>query len=316
MELVINVAVSVALLLLMLSFGALLKKLHMTSESCGKDLSNILLYVAQPALILSSFLTPFSKDVALRMGVAIILAIVSHLIFIAVAFLSFRKEEKRVQTVLRFSVIFSNVGYMGFPVISYALGQHAIIYASMCVVIFNILAWTLGCYMYTGNSKYFSLKKIFLNPTIISIFVGFVLYLFDIGSYIQAGSFLFDAVDMLKALVAPLSMFVIGFRIIEAIKNYKNFIRFAFFKAIAFRLLLCPLATFLVVFILKALGIFTDALVSSVVVISAATPAATITGMFAEKFDGDAVTGSALVSVSTALSLATLPLVTLLLNLL
>jgi predicted permease len=75
------------------------------------------------------------------------------------------------------------------------------------------------------------------------------------------------------------------------------------------------LLTFLVFKGLSVAGIFTSATVTTVMLIASATPSATATSMFAEMFSGDTELSGVAVPISTVLSLATMPLVAMVLNL-
>jgi predicted permease len=115
---------------------------------------------------------------------------------------------------------------------------------------------------------------------------------------------------MLKGLVAPLSMIVIGLRLADmrflGIFKDKQMFVFLFLRHI-----LLPLAT---VGVVKILGLILPIapVVEMAVVIMASAPAATSATMFAEKYDCDAVYVSKLVTVSTLISIVTMPLVLLL----
>jgi predicted permease len=76
-----------------------------------------------------------------------------------------------------------------------------------------------------------------------------------------------------------------------------------------FRLAVVPALMFLVLTLLKA-----SPLVTGVVVLSSAMPAALTTAMLAEKYGQDAAFASKVVFVSTILSMATLPILTTIVN--
>ena len=90
---------------------------------------------------------------------------------------------------------------------------------------------------------------------------------------------------------------------------------FYFYEGLALRLILFPLGAFGLIVITKLLGIDTpDAF--KVVLICASTPVASATSMFAEKFNSDTVSASKFVSVSTLLSVLTMPVMAMLLDVL
>ncbi|MBR2952275.1 MAG: AEC family transporter [Clostridia bacterium] len=313
-KIIINLAICVTQLLLMMLPGAILRKTNLVSENFGRDISNMILYVAQPMLVLTAYIRPYDVSIAKRAGMVLILAILAHLLFALLSLLFFRRTEASKRTVLRFALIFSNAGYMGIPLIRYTLGEEAVIYASVYVVVFNLFMWTLGFFMYSGNRQYISIKNALFNTTTIATYIGLLIFFFNLYGFFPADGLIYECFVMLKDLVAPLSMFIIGFRLIDAFKA-KHTLDFNLFACIGLRLLLAPAAVFVLLFLFYKTGICTDLMSISVVLISASTPAAAATSMLAEKFKGNGIYASMLVSLCTILSLVTMPLIALLLYL-
>jgi predicted permease len=125
---------------------------------------------------------------------------------------------------------------------------------------------------------------------------------------------LIDGMNMLKSLVAPLSMIIIGLRLANL--RFKGIFRDRYLYEFLFlRMLLLPAAIFV---IMKGLSFVLPSInetVMTVILVTAATPAATATSMFAEKYDGDATYAGTLVSISTLIAVLTMPIISLLLNL-
>lgn len=314
-QIVLNLAECVTILLLMMVPGFILKKSNLVSAAFGKDISNLILYIAQPILVLSAYICRYDIRVAKRAGVVFLLAILAHLVFFAIAFLFFKRSEGSQKTVLRFAVIFSNAGYMGIPLIRFTLGEKAVIYASVYLVVFNVFLWTLGYFMYSGDRRYMSLRNALLNPTSIATYIGLIIFFFNLQAYLPADGIVIKSLTMLKDLVAPLSMFIIGFRLTDAFKS-KHMIDRNMCLCIFLRLIAAPSAVFAVLLILYKTGICTDYTAICVTFFASATPVAAVTSMLAEKFAGNAVYASMVVSISTVLSLLTMPLLSLFLYLL
>ena len=214
--------------------------------------------------------------------------------------------------VLRFSIVFSNAGYMGIPLIEAVLGSEAAIYATVYCVSFNVFLWSLGSYIYTGNSQYIKPKKIFINPSMLAIYAALIIFFLPIDGFIP--SVLVSVIDMLKSLVAPLSMIIVGFHMAGA--DLKGLMKSgALWCGVLTRLLLCPAVIFAVMKVVSLIGIYHNEMAATVVLIASSTPAATATSMFAEKFSGDTETAGAVVPISTVLAVASMPLCALLLKL-
>lgn len=302
---------SVFLLLLMVIPGILMSKFGLSNKLFGKGISNLILYVTQPALIIHAYIRDFDKEVFIRAGIVLLLSVVSHLIATLIAFNIYKKYPDDIKRVLRFATIFTNAGYMGIPLITSILNDEAAIYASIYVIVFNVFVWTVGCYIYTDQKKYISIKKALLNPAVISTLIGLLIFILPINAYIP--DVINGVLVSLKDMVAPLSMLLIGLQL-SSVKVKELFSDLAMYKYLILRMLLIPFAIFAVLKVVSLCG-YSDPTVMTVILVCSATPAATATSMFAEIFDGNSAYSSKIVSLSTICSLVTMPVVAMLLNL-
>ena len=63
MEIALKVIYNVALLFIMMIPGVLLVKCKMSVNGFGKGLSNLVLYIAQPALIFMAYIRPYDAEI-------------------------------------------------------------------------------------------------------------------------------------------------------------------------------------------------------------------------------------------------------------
>ena len=330
---------AVLLLFFMMIPGFIIRKARFGGDGLPLGFTNTILYITQPAMLIVGFFRAFDAEILKTAGVVLLLSFIAHSLFYGIALLLFRGAPDHLRRVYRFSIVFANAGYMGIPLMTMVLGDEAAVYASVYIIGFNFFAWSIGCLIYTDDKSYISPKRMLLNAATIPTFIGIILFVTNAYSWLPAAvtSFTYDALTMLKNTVAPMSMMVIGMRLADlklkgAFKD--GYMYFSFFM----RLLVLPSAVFLLLWVCKLIG-FYQTTAFTTVLICAATPSAALTGMFAEKFapkpdpeklaqnDPDAVnlrekaldasvTASKLVSVSTILSLLTMPLVAMLLQLL
>ena len=301
--------VRIILLFIMIIPGFILRKKDMLNGEISKGLSNLVLYAAQPAMIIASFLREFDSSILYNMlGVFIFGIITNGINCVAVLFM-FKKAPEQKARVLRFATAFSNSLFMGLPLVIGVFGPTAAIYAAIYSIGFNIFVWSMGCMFYTGDKRYISPKKMFLNPATIAAAIGLVLFLSGAEKYVPG--VIGESMSMLSNLVAPLSMIVIGIRIaeVEVKTAFKDKYLYLFS---ALRLFGGPIIAFLFLKIAEWLFGYSNQMVSFIIIILTATPTATMTTMFAEKFDGDAVYSSKCVAINTIFSLATMPLMALL----
>jgi predicted permease len=235
-------------------------------------------------------------------------------VFIFAVKLFYRGAEKETAKVYRFGTVFANAGYMGIPLISMVLGDEAAIYASVYIVAFNFFCWSYGALIYSEDKSFISPKKMFVNAATIPTAIGIIVFVTNVYPYIPApiAELTYETLTMLKNTVAPMSMMIIGMRLADL--NLKGAFRDKYlYLGLSLRLIVFPLGAFVLLAICKLLG-FYDPTGFTVILVCASTPVASATCMFAEKFGSDSTSASKFVSVSTVLSLATMPLMALLLD--
>ncbi len=327
-QLIINVGI----LFVMMLPGIILKKCKMVGDGFGKGISNLVLYIAQPALIVCAYLDCALGFSSIWRNVlwVLLFSVLAHLIFAVVAFFCFGRVPEGRQKMLRFATIFSNAAFMGIPLIQSICGSEAAIYASVYNITFNLFLWTLGVYLCTrkkgmdhdgdGDSdqvdeliglhktakKEISLGKVLLHPVTLASILGMLCLVLGWNRHTLSVGFLWDCLSMLKGLVAPLSMVVIGLRITDIVwkGSQKDGPMYLF---LALRHLILPLTVLILLKGVELTGIAIPLVVKDVIMIMAATPAASSATMFAEKYNCDAAYVSRLVVVSTVLCIATMP---------
>ena len=344
MEIASNIVFNVGLLFIMMIPGIIINKCKLADGAFGKGISNLVLYVAQPALIFLAYLKEYSYTVLINSLVVLLLSVIAHGIF-CLALLFFRKTTDDRQRMLRFATIFSNAAFMGIPLITAVLGAEYTIYASIYNITFNMFLWTLGVHICTaGNTlddgtvlkSEASPKKALLHPVTIAAALGLVFFFLPIHSYVP--EIIDKSLNMVANLVAPLSMLVLGLRIAEidlkgAPRVKKNedadaknadcntpktpsfFADINLYVFIGLRHFIMPALVIGAIALLKLVGLPIDSEITTVVVIMASAPAASSAAMFAEKYDCDAAYVSKLVAFSTIISIASMPLMSMLASL-
>lgn len=301
MEAFLSVVMEVAVILILILVGYFtVKKGMFTKESLG-SITSFLLYIVTPCLIVSSFLSAESGKLdGWTLLLAAVLPALSIVISIALSYLFFRREPSGRRRVLRFSMIFCNVGFMGIPLVEGIVGSEGVLYGSFFIAVFNIFCWTYG-YVMMGGGKV-RLKALLLNPGVIGIVIGLPLYLLDV----PVPALFVEPVELISALNTPLAMIVVGGYIAQV--KLRAFVSdLAVYKMAVLRLVVAPLLYLALVWLLRP-----DETLLMSTVIQAATPVAANCVLFAVQYDSDAELASKSVAVSTALSVVTIPLLTVL----
>lgn len=301
MDAFLSVILEVAVILILILVGYFtVKKGMFTKESLG-SITSFLLYIVTPCLIVSSFLSAESGKLdGWTLLLAVVLPALSIVISIAVSYLFFRREPLGRRRVLRFSTVFCNVGFMGIPLVEGIVGSEGVLYGSFFIAVFNIFCWTYG-YVMMGGGKV-RLKALLLNPGLIGLAIGLPLYLLDV----PVPALFVEPVELISALNTPLAMIVVGGYIAQV--KLRAFVSdLAVYKMAVLRLVVAPLLYLALVWLLRP-----DETLLMSTVIQAATPVAANCLLFAVQYGSDAELASKSVAVSTALSVVTIPLLTVL----
>ena len=320
-----TVLVAVLSLVILAVPGFIAVKTKLLSKNAESVLSTIVLYVGSPALVFMGFQKEnFSADIALNMLIVAGITFAVHFIMAGVMLLCVRgKSDERKKRVARFAGVFGNMGFMGFPFLQILFGNSVaygeiLVYGSVMLSAFNILYWTLGVWIITGNAKQLSVKKIIFNPVIIGVVLGFLVFVLakkPLANLCAEGSKgdmiltnLMKSVDMVGNTVTPLSMFVVGMRL-AGVKLKQLFLDKWSYIVSALKLVLTSLITILITALLP---LATPVKYTLFFLLS--MPTATGTALLSVVFDGDSDFASVCVLLCTLLSIVTIPLTFLLFN--
>lgn len=300
-------------------------KMGVFKGEATKSLSRLLVDFTLPALIIVSMQKPFTPDLrdqALRvLGLStLVYALAFPLAFLLT--IPYRNSGSKALGVHRFALCFSNVGFMGFPIAAAILGKESLFMVSVYNIPFQVLAFSAGILLIrgrrgaahagrkqpgaprTGNKNRLGSAAKLMNPAIISALLGFALFIFSI----KIPSLLFTAMELLGETTTPLAMVLIGANL-AATRLGSLFGNWRLWATSAFRLALLPALVFLLA---RAFGL--RGLELSVPVLIAAMPVAANASILATVYDGDSDTASALVFLSTVISLVSIPVVGILLG--
>ena len=275
--------------------GLLLSRRGMITEQGSRDLSNVLLYAVIPCVILRSYMSEFSTEKLRAMGLSALIAVIAFAASIAVAYLTCGTRHR----IENFAVAFGNAGFIGIPLVTAVFGPEAAFYVVSFSTFANLLQWTYGIVIISGKKETMNLRMVFVNPVFISMVIGIALFVLQptlptvvtgtIG-YIADGN-------------TVLAMIILGYYLSKVqLRGLFADVRLYLFSAL--RLLVIPAVTILVFLPFP----FARGEITLITLIAAATPIASSTAIFAQKFDQDYRRAVSYVCLSTILSVATLPL--------
>ena len=289
----------VVVLFLVLVFGFIARKNNVITGDMTEKLSDIILRLTLPLLIITSYNFDFSTEMLRNAGLAFIISLGIHLSSMVISSFVYRRYPHRVKSALQYVTVFSNCGFMGFPVLQSIYGSIGVFYGSMYNIPFSVLTPLYGILVFSGKSDREGIKKILVHPVILSVAVGMALFLFRL----KLPAPLYNAASMVGSMTSPLSMLIVG-ALLANLPFKEMFRGFPVYLGSFVRLIAMPLLFYL---ILKPFSIPADIL--NISVILTAMPAAVNTVIFAEKYGGDSELASRIVGISTVLSVMTIPLI-------
>ena len=307
MELALICAQQVIVLFLLIGAGAAAIKTGVLKADGRQTLSNLLVYLVVPAMIIHSYMMEFSEEILHNLLAAFGLSVLAILIGTVLTLALTAKQKDRRAPIFRFACVFSNAAYMGFPLISALFGSEGLLYASAYVTVINLLPWTRGYGRGSGSSSPMAVVKSLLRtPVLYAMGAGLAIYLLQI----PVPALIAQPLELLSNMNTPLSMLITG--ILIATGDLKQIVCDRhIWKLAAVRMLLIP-AVCLAVF--AVLGLLRFGMSAQVVLLLECCPAAAITSVFAVQFGHDEQFAAGCVVLTTLLSIVTLPLCALVLT--
>ena len=303
--------VAVAVLLLTASPGYIFIKTGVFKEEAIPIFSKLLLFVCQSSLVIYTFAsTPCSVEMLKNLGFFMLGTIAIHVVMLIGACLVLRKKFDNVTArISTIATTFANSAFFGIPIIEAVMGESAgelIIYTTAYAMVMNLLGWTAGSAIISKSRKYISVKKLFINPYMISVIIALPLFIFSISLPAQ----LENMITILGKATSPLSMIIIGMRLATSeLKNVFGDLRI--YATAIVKLVAMPLVAFSIIYLFPL-----PAEAKQTFYIICACPTASIVLNFSEIIGEGQKEAAASVLLATILSIATLPLMMLFLPLL
>ena len=290
-------------LFLMIGLGYFLFKVKILDVELNKRLTTLLLAVTTPALIISSVLStteylPFT-DILFVFLVGILVYIVLPILgWILVKIMRIPLPQ---QGLYIFMTVFSNIGFMGFPVMKAIFGNDAVFYTALFNMLFNLLVFSVG----TGIMGYGTDRKMnfnpkdLLSPGVIASLVALVIYM----AKIQFPNVISSTITMIGDITTPIAMLIIGSTLanipLKEVFSELRIYPYTFIKQVIIPALAYPVLRLFI----------QDPLILGVTLIMISMPVANSAVLFATEYDGDVSLAAKAVFMTTLLSIVTIPLI-------
>lgn len=293
---VINGVISLFLIMLLGVYGS--KKNIITNE-INKGLTEILLRITLPLMIVSSFVFTFNETMQKNITKTFIYAFLTFVIVAVISYLFLIPVKSKKRGILQFANVFSNCGFIGFPIMESIYGLEGVIYTSIFNMYFAIFTWTYGVMIFTGKVTLKELKKVLLNPCVIAVYIGMFIMIFNI----EIPSVIYSTIKTVGGMTSPLSMIIVGV-ILSKADIKKNLKDWTIYYGSIIKLIIIPILLYLV-----TLLIGDTSKVANTMVILSAMPAAAMTSILAESFNKEKDYASVIVFFTTLISLITFPII-------
>lgn len=295
-----SIASQCAVLFIIVLVGVFCRKRGFFTDEVIRGVTQLVVNITVPALTISSMQRPFDREVLFGVLMTMLFSALIVLASLAIGLFLFRKRPHDRRAVMASITTFTNCGFMGFPIVL-AFNPDWMIYAVAFSSTNGLFIWSLGAMLFADRTKV-SLKKILLNPNIISACIGFFFFLSNRSLPALAA----ESLSLLGGLTTPLTMLLIGTRVcgirLSALKDRD------YHLAALLRLVIMPLAVYAV---MRPIPVSEP--VKGILFLLTAMPAGTVIAMQAEVYDSDAVFASRAIAWTTLLALFTVPVLGMLL---
>lgn len=276
-------------------------KIKLVNQEGNKTVSNLLLLVVNPFVIITTYQTDYKPELVRGLLISFGAAVLCHIVGILVTTLLIRPKGSPDANIERYNAMYSNCGFIGIPLIGSVLGDTGIFYISAYMVIFNLFSWTHGVMLMEGKFSLKNLKEGALSPMFIATCLAVVLFF----ARLEIPAVLLDSMNYVADMNTPLAMMVAGFSVAQAdIGKMCRNLRLYYTSAL--KLLVFPLCTVLLLLLFRL-----PSDVAMTTLIAAACPTATTCTMMAIRYKQNYTYASEIFAMSTVLSVVTIPLLVL-----
>lgn len=294
---------------ILMILGYLCGKKHIFDAATTKKISWLVVNIANVAMILQAGLdnqNDLKKETLFLLG-GLAAGMYGLFILLAKVLPLLLRANSETHGIYRTMLVFSNIGFMGFPLLLALAGSQAVLYAAIFQFFFNVLLYSYGIANISGGKNGavgFPWKRM-LNPGLLACVIALMLFFLKV----DMPDFVDTVLKNLANLTAPLSMLVIGQSFTEfQLRELFTDVRLLIFAAV--KMLALPIV---VMFLVKQW--VSDSIILTVCLVMLSTPVASMVAMLAQQYDGDYELASRGVALTTLLSVVTMPLVSMLVSL-
>lgn len=283
-------------LFLMMIIGYAAARAGLITPDFRKKLSAFTLGTAAPCIILSSALeSSGGMNVPVTLGTAALFYVV--MIALAKVFVLVMRTPASQRKLDELMLIYTNVGFMGIPVVQSIYGATGVAMVSMFILMFNLTFFSYGIMLISGGTK-INLRAL-INPCIFAALGAMVLSF----TGLRLPAVVESTISSVGAINTPMAMMIIGASLAHsdlraALTNTR------LYRVSMVSMLVMPLCVLALSLLLPV-----EPMLRGVAVCMAAMPIAGNCAMASDMYTPEDMTASHAVIVSTLMSAVTLPLI-------
>lgn len=297
---------SVLMLFVLVALGYVIGKRKIIRSECASDLSTFIIKVTMPVTVFLSMQMEYEQRLAIEGIKIFFLAFAFHFfcLLIGLLFAKICRIPQEERGTWLFVCLFSNNGFMGFPLGLAIYGNDGLFLMSIANVVTNILIFSLGLLLLTRGhqvSEKISFRKMFVNNINIAVVLGLICYV----GQIQLPDLVLDTLNYVGRITAGLSMIVVGLSLsrLNAREMLKG--RTVWYLT-AVRLIIIPAA---VILVMKMLPWLQGSMTSATLILMAGLPSASSVSIISEQYHLNNPLASKSIFLTTLFCLVTIPLV-------
>lgn len=276
-------------------------KIKLVNQEGNKTVSNLLLLVVNPFVIITTYQTAYRPELVKGLIISFCAAVICHIAGILVTTLFIRTGHNPDSNIERYNAMYSNCGFIGIPLISSVLGSDGVFFLSAYIVVFNLFSWTHGVVLMEKKISWDNVKKGLLSPMVIATVIAVLLFF----SRLRFPSVVLDSMDYVAGMNTPLAMMVAGFSVAQT-DILKMCTKYRIYLSCFLKLILIPAVMIL---LLKAFPLPRE--IAMTILIASACPAATTGTMMAIRYKQNYTYSSEIFAMSTIFAIVTIPLIVL-----
>ena len=290
------------ILLAIVIVGYVAGKLKYMGGDFDRRLSNIIIDITCPALILSSTMGGKLPDRSLILPLLGISLLTYVLLAIAAwtlpRWLTKKSEDRGT---VGFALMFGNVGFIGYPIVGAIFGHEAVFYAAILNVVNTLSVFTAGVMLVNGERQRMAFQsKILVSTPMISAYLAILIVALGIDNI---PSVISQPITMIGGITVPGALLIIGSSMSRL--SWRMMLGSGVvYVTTAFRLLILPLLLYV---IFRAMGF--DSLVVNINTLVIAMPVATYGTILCLRYGRDTALITEITFISTLLSVLTIPFV-------